>query len=171
MRSRAARLSSTILACLALGAAAFFLNDTEHSVGTRRTAVREFDQHAREAARGISDARAGQRAYVASGQSAAFWMPKVAAVFPELTRTVDDLRGLAVADETRKTLLDASATVTALANIDKRARDYLSASQLLMASDVVFAEGMVAIKTKSGSTKLFEMPLAASYFCHASCRI
>jgi CHASE3 domain sensor protein len=141
MRSRAARRSSTILACLALGAAALFLNDAEHSVGRRDAAVREFDQHARQAATAISDARAGQRAYVASGQSAAVWMPKVAAVFPELTRVVDDLRSLAVDDETRKTLLEASATITGFAGIDRRARDYLLANQLLMASDVVFAEG------------------------------
>ena len=141
MRSRAARLFSSVLACIALGAAAFFLNVTEHGLHGRRTAVREFDRRAREGATRISEARAGQQAYVAAGQSASVSMPKVAALISETADTVDGLRRLAASNEARMALLAASATIAEFANIDKRARDYLSADQLLMASDVVFAEG------------------------------
>jgi hypothetical protein len=67
--SRAARLTLSATAWIALGAAAFFLVTTEQKVADRRSALRSFDVHAREAAVALADARAAQQAYVAAGQS------------------------------------------------------------------------------------------------------
>lgn len=141
MRSRAARIASSALACLALGGAGLFLRQTEYDLSSRQDTVRQFDLHAREAITGIADARAAQQAYVASGQSSSFWVPKVAALLAETTAKVDVLRGLAAGPGARQSLLDASAALSELGNIDKRARDYLTSNQPLMAGDVVFSEG------------------------------
>ena len=142
MRSRAARLSSGAAACLALGAAAFFLVRSEKQIASRRGAVRAFDVHAREATDALADARAGAQAYVAAGQSVVFWAPKVAGLLQTASAAIDDLRQAAATDEARRALIDAAASVTELGNVEKRARDYLASPQQLMAADVIFAEGV-----------------------------
>jgi hypothetical protein len=142
--SRAARLTLSATAWIALGAAAFFVVTTEQKVADRRTALRTFDRQAREAAVALADARAGQQAYVAAGQSAGYWIPKVAAIVQEVGTTVDTLRGAAVSASAGQALIDAASAVTEFGNVDKRVRDYLKADESLMASDVVFSEGTVA---------------------------
>lgn len=142
MRSRAARLTSSAVACLALGGAAWFVSQTEHSLALRRTALRHFDLSARDAVMAVVDARMAQQAYVASGQSASFWMPKVSAAIPATTDRLDNLRQQAADEAARRSLLESSATLAEFATIDKRARDYLAADQPLMAADVVFSEGV-----------------------------
>jgi hypothetical protein len=142
--SRAARLTLSATAWIALGAAAFFVVTTEQKVVDRRTALRMFDRQAREAAVALADARAGQQAYVANGQSAAYWIPKVATIVQEVGTTLDTLRGTAVSASAAQALIDAASAVAEFGNVDKRVRDYLKADESLMASDIVFSEGTVA---------------------------
>src|ERR1044071_6515402 len=106
--SRAARLTLSATAWVALGAAAFFLITTEQRVTDRRNALRTFDRRAREAAVALADARAGQQAYVAAGQSSSYWIPRVATIVQDAGRTVDALRGSAVSAAAGQALLDAS---------------------------------------------------------------
>ena len=142
--SRAARLTLSATAWIALGAAAFFVVTTEQKVADRRSALRTFDRQAREAAVALADARAGQQAYVAAGQSSGYWIPKVATIVQEAGTTVDTLRGTAVSAAASQALIDAASAVTEFGNVDKRVREYLKADESLMASDVVFSEGTVA---------------------------
>jgi hypothetical protein len=142
--SRAARLTLSATAWIALGAAAFFVVTTEQKIVDRKSALRTFDRRAREAAVALADARAGQQAYVAAGQSSAYWIPKVATIVQEIATNVDILRGTAVSAPAGQSLLDAATTVTEFSNVDKRVRDYLKADESLMASDIVFSEGAVA---------------------------
>jgi len=141
MRSRAARLTLSATAWIALGVAAYFLVTTEQKISGRGAALRTFDLHAREVTFALADARAGQQAYVAAGQSSTYWMPKVTALVQEVANMVDALRGSAVSGAARMALLDASASIADFGNIDKRVRDYLGTGESLMASDVVFSEG------------------------------
>ncbi len=141
MRSRAARLTSAALAVLALGGAALFVLFGERDIAARRDAVRAFDAAARDAVRDLTEARAAQQAYVASGQSSTFWIPKVAALAASAARNVDTLRQTAQSSDARKTLIDVDAAVTEFGNVDKRAREYIDAGEPLMAGDVMFSEG------------------------------
>lgn len=140
MRTRAARLVWMSMGLLALGAAAFLLVSTEKPIFERRTRLSTFDVNAREAATLFADVRASQQAYVAAGQSTSYWMPKVSTLLRDTGERVDTLRALAVSGEARATLIEVSSSVAALANLDKRAREYLSGDQLLMASDIVFTD-------------------------------
>jgi hypothetical protein len=144
MRSRTARVVSSALACVALGAAAFIIVTTEQTLAQRRATLHAFDLHAREASQLLSDARAGLHAYLATGQSVGFWGPKVGAVIQDASSTIDTLRSLAATDSSRQSLLDTSAGVTELSNIDKRAREYVNSGDTLMASDIVFSDGSEA---------------------------
>ena len=142
--SRAARLTLSATAWIALGAAAFFLITTEQKVADRRDALRTFDLRAREAAVALADARAAQQAYVAAGQSSTYWIPKVATIVQEVATTLEALRGTVISATAGQALLDAASAVTEFGNVDKRVRDYLKADESLMASDIVFSEGTVA---------------------------
>ena len=127
-----------------IGATVALLFTTERDIASRRSVLRAFDLHAREAASALADARAGQQGYVASGQNPAVWMPKVSALVQEVAATVDALRAWAASDAARQALLEASAGISDFSNIDKRVREYLTAREPLMASDVVYSEGGAA---------------------------
>jgi hypothetical protein len=142
MRSRAARLFIATIACIALGAATFFLIQSEQEIRSRQTALSAFDIRAREASDALAEARAGQQAYVAAGQGLDFWMPRVAAVVDRAASLVDTLRASAAAGRARASLMEAAASITELGNVDRRARDYLRSDQQFMAADVVFTEGV-----------------------------
>ena len=142
--SRAARLTLSATAWIALGAAAFFILTTEQKIIDRKSSLRTFDRRAREIAVALADARAAQQAYVAAGQSSAYWIPKVAMITQEVGSSLETLRGTAVSAAAGQALLDAASTLTEFGNVDKRVRDYLKADESLMASDIVFSEGTVA---------------------------
>jgi len=140
MRSRAARLIIGAMAGLAIGAAAFFVVQTEKQLLDERASVRAFDLHAREAADALAELRAGQQAYVAAGQGVAFWMPKVAATTDAITAALNALRESTSSAAGRSAVEEAAAAMGEFAAVDKRARDYVRAGQLLMAGDVIFTE-------------------------------
>ena len=141
MRSHPARLTFVAVALIAVASAAFFLIQSEQQIYQRRTRLRAFDLKAREAAGVLADVRAAQQAYVAAGQGVTFWMPKVASLIDEAARSVDNLRASADSAPARESLLQAGAIITEFGNVDRRARDYLTSGQQLMAGDVVFTEG------------------------------
>jgi hypothetical protein len=141
MRSRAARLILSVVSWIALAAAAFFLIQSERHISERRSTLRAFDQHARDAQRVLADVRAGQQAYVAAGQGVDFWMPKVSMLTTDAAQLIDALRAGAASAAARASVMEASAAVTEFGNVDRRAREYLNADLQLMAGDVVFTEG------------------------------
>jgi hypothetical protein len=134
-------VTSSAVAWIAIAGAAFFLFTSEQQLASREATLRAFDLQARDAAEALAGARAGQQAYVAAGQGAAFWVPKVAALLDRATATVDALRTSAVSEPARQDLAQASVAITQLSNVDRRARDYIRDGEMLMAGDVVFAEG------------------------------
>ena len=141
MRSRAARLALSAVSWIALGAAAFFLFQSEKQIVNRRTAIQAFDRQAREAGRTLAELRAAQQAYVAAGQGLEFWIPKVASLVSDASQAVDQLRASAESPIARASLMEAAATILEFGNVDRRARNYLALDQRLMATDVVFTEG------------------------------
>jgi hypothetical protein len=147
MGSRAARLTASAAAWIALASAGYFLFDTERQIANRRQGLRAFDLHARETTSALANMRAAQLAYVAAGQGTEFWMPEVENLQGVVARSVDGLRTAAVSNDARASLMEAASTVNDFGNVDRRARDYIRAGQTLMAGDVVFAEGSVAAAT------------------------
>jgi len=141
MRSRAARFTLGAIAWLAIGGAAAFVFYTERQIAADRAAVRAFDQRAREASDALAELRAAQQAYVAAGQGADFWVPKVAALIESITQTLSAIRTSTASAASKASIDDAAGSATEFAAIDKRVRDYLKAGQSLMAGDVIFTEG------------------------------
>lgn len=140
MFSRALRLTFGALACLAIGAAAFLLVQSEQQISQHTASLRAFDQHARDTSDALVNARVGQQAYVAAGQGVAFWTSNTDAAIQSATAGLTALRESAGAGA-RTAIDEAAATVTEFSSIDARARDYLKSGQQLMAGDVIFTEG------------------------------
>lgn len=154
MRSRAARFTLSAVAWVAIAAAGYFLVTSEQQLSSQRTALRAFDQQARETAAALADLRAGQQAYVAAGQGVAFWMPKVDVLIKRIAGTVDVLRASATTGDGRQPLVEAAAAIAELNALDRRARDYIRGGEQLMASDVVFTEGSDAGATVTHQVEL-----------------
>jgi hypothetical protein len=140
MRSRAARLALTALACAALSVASVLTLRLEEQTAERRDAVRAFDDLAAEAAAGLVEARAAQQSYVVPGQGVAASSRKVALLLDQTTTAIDALRGSASSAEAERLLTDALDRITALNDADRRVRDYLQARDQLMAADVLATE-------------------------------
>jgi hypothetical protein len=141
MRSRAVRLALVGLVWIAFGAAGLFVSTTHQRIRAGASSLRQVDQHARETADALADLRLAQHSYVASGQGVAFWMPKVAATRDAVTSGLTALRQSMMSAGARAAVDEAAAAIGEFADVDKRARDYVHAGQLLMASDVIFTEG------------------------------
>jgi len=147
MHSRAARLSVSALAWIALGAAAFFTFDTQQQIDHRRSALRAFESTARDASDALDDAQAGQQAYVAAGQERRDWLPKVATFLQTASSSIDSLRASAQSPASGPALLDASTAMTVIGNVDRRVRQQLADDDVQGAADAVFSEGADAISS------------------------
>ena len=141
MRSRAVRLSIASLAWIAIAVAGAFLVRSERNISSLRSAARAFDRRAREATDALADLRVAQQAYVAAGQGADFWVPKVAETAQAVDASLASLRGGATSPAAQAAVAAAAASFADFASIDARVRDYLNAEQPLMAGDVIFTEG------------------------------
>jgi hypothetical protein len=143
MRSSAFRFTIGAAAWIAIGVAGYLLLTSEQHIKQLSTSARAFDQHAREAIDAFADARMAQQAYVAAGQGIGFWMPKVTASSELADAALDALRSSAGA-AARGPIDQAVESSKELAAIERRVREYLKASQQLMAGDVIFTEGTQA---------------------------
>jgi hypothetical protein len=141
MRSRAARLTFAAAALILVGLAAVLLIRTETEITSSKTAVRAFDLRARESVDGLADLRFAQQAYVATGQAAGFWMPKVAATIESVKTGIAGLRQSAESGPARSALMEAESAIAEFETVDTRARDYIKSGDHLMAADVIFTEG------------------------------
>ena len=124
MRSRWARLIVCTIVWVGFGAAGYFLFISQQLIATRRATLRTFDVHAREAVEALADVRAAQQAYVARGQGALFWMPKVTDLMADATTAVERLRESATSTEALASLVEAANTITEFGDVDRRAREY-----------------------------------------------
>ena len=126
---------------IALGGAAAYVLRTQQQFTELSTALRLFDQHARETSDAVAELRASQQAYVAAGQGVAFWMPKVATTAMTVRNGIVALRQSATSGPALAALMESEAAMAEFDAVDKRAREYLQSGEQLMAADVIFTEG------------------------------
>ena len=144
MRSRAVRVTLTLLAIAGIGAAAYFSWTITTHTRVRHQAAAAFEQTRLSALRGAYELRSAQQGYVTTGQNETFWFGKV-------TELVQSLRGDFAALRTSPTfttaLLSVDAADAALDKFDKadaRARSYAAGGQKLLASDIIFSNAFEA---------------------------
>jgi len=136
---RVALLIILLGAGVASGAYAFL---TGQRITESRRADRAFDARAWTLALSLAELRAAQQAYVAAGQDRSFWVADVAERIESVTTELSALSAASTLPATADALDEAAALVAALARMDVRARDHAETGQEVMASDLIFADGL-----------------------------
>jgi hypothetical protein len=90
----------------------------------------------------LLDVRMAQGASVAAGQGGDFWAAKVAERLDSARKSLTALAAEAVSTEAKSAVSTTRSMLDDFAKIDRRAMDYVRANQRLLASDLIFADGL-----------------------------
>lgn len=134
-----------LLFCLflaAIGAAAFLFWRGQAHITSESEHLNAADASARTAARTLLEARASQQAYVAAGQGLDYWAGKTAQFFDAARTEIATLHASASSAQVLSTLETANSIIEDLGRIDKRAVEQVRAGQRLLASDLLFTDGL-----------------------------
>jgi len=142
MKSLAVRWTLTAVVITVFSVAAYFVWTSESQARRSVDDARAFDQTAVAIERTVRDLSAAQQAYVAAGQGTDFWIAKVSASTVAVKRQLDSLRSLATAPAGQSAFDNASSALQDFEQLDRRARDYVRNGQRLLASDLIFADGL-----------------------------
>jgi GAF domain len=142
MRSATVRLLLLILFVAAAAATGYYIWASETSLRVAMDASRRVDDGAVTAVRGVLDLRAAQQAYVAAGQGEDFWITKVAAALPDVKASIRSVRAHVASPRGETAADNALAMLEDFEQVDKRAREYALTGQRLIASDLIFSDGL-----------------------------
>jgi len=142
MQSRAARLILLCLFFVAITTATFLFSKGDSEATGAALDAKAFDASAKAIERALLDLRAAQLGYAAPGQPGARWVTRVAQGLEAVRANVLALRAQATAPEAHAALDATTAALNEFAKSDKRAVEYVRTEQRLLASDVVFGDGL-----------------------------
>ena len=142
MKNRAVRLTLLLLFLAAAGVTGYFVHASETRIREETATARDFDTGAVDAARAAVELRAAQQAYVAAGQGDDFWIKKASAAAAQLTTSLAALRANATSLQAQSALETALAAMKDFEQMDARAREFTVAGQRLLASDLIFSDGL-----------------------------
>lgn len=142
MRSVAVRLAVVALFVLAAVVSANFFWTAESRAKHEALAARAFETAAYTVERQVLDLRAAQQAYVAAGQGDEFWITKVATAARAVRTAIDALKADAGAPAAQAAIDNAASAFQDFEQLDRRAREYARNGQKLLASDLIFADGL-----------------------------
>jgi hypothetical protein len=115
---------------------------TGQRIAQAHQAGRAFDAGAWGLRLSLAELRAAQQAYVATGQDRDYWVADVAARIEELAVELATLSSMSTLPAAAAALDEAASLIEALLRMDERARDHAAAGEELMASDLIFADGL-----------------------------
>jgi CHASE3 domain sensor protein len=144
------RLIRVLLVLLAVGvgiAAAYFLKTIDTRTTHERQAADAMREHARALSSTLFELRAAQVAYVARGQVEAFWMDRVSKLLPTLDQQLADFKAVPAAPAAQSDVDAAAAAIENFHKLDARAEGYVKSGDPLLASDLIFSDGLEAIST------------------------
>jgi hypothetical protein len=136
------RITLLLLAIIAIAAAGLIVSTTERQLQTARETARVFDDAAARLLARVVELRAAQQAYVAAGQGDAFWISRATAELARVRSEADAIGRLIREPGAAAALQAATETLEDFAALDGRIREYLQSGQRLMASDLIFADGL-----------------------------
>ena len=151
MKSLAVRVTLLGLFVVVVGVAAYLFWTGEVRARRDAAAVRGFGEAAYAAERDVLELRAAQQAYVAAGQGEDFWTSKVADAIPTLRDMLATLRLRATAPPAQSAIDNAASALEDFEQMDRRARGHVESGQKLLASDLIFADGLEMTGAVAGS--------------------
>ena len=142
MKSRALRGALLALLLGGIAGAAYVVWDEETQGAATAAVSHTFDEQAQAIARSLRDIKGAQPGYVAAGQGEDYWITKVdgliASAREGFSALVPATRTAAAAGDVES----ASAAFEDFRQMDRRAREYARSGQKLLASDLVFSDGI-----------------------------
>ena len=106
------------------------------------TTAGAFDRRTGSLTRSVMELRMAQQAYVAAGQGDEFWGSKVASQVVTLREELGALRSLTALPEAQGEIDEALAALADFERMDTRAKEYARGNQKLLASDLIFSDGL-----------------------------
>ena len=142
MKSRALRFALHVLFVGVVAAAAYAVWKKDSEGTTAAHAAREFDERAQTVARSLLEIKGAQPGYVAAGQGEDYWVTRVDALRAAVREGLGSLEPMARQPQSRTEIETAAAAFEDFEQMDRRARDYVRGGQRLLASDLVFSDGI-----------------------------
>ena len=142
MKSRAFRIALHVLFVGIVAAAAYVVWKKESESNAAASAVRSFTERAHTTERSLLEIKSAHPGYVAAGQGEDFWIRKVEALTASTRESIDALRSIAQSPAARTEVGAAGDALDDFEQMDRRARDYTRNGQRLLASDLVFSDGI-----------------------------
>jgi hypothetical protein len=142
MTSRALRFALATLFVGVLGGAAYVMWSEESEGRETADAARQFDDRTRFISRALLDIKGAQPGYVAAGQGDDFWTKKIDALLASAREGFKALRAEARTTQAQTEIETAAAAFEDFEEMDRRAREYARNGQRLLASDLVFSDGI-----------------------------
>jgi hypothetical protein len=142
MKSMPVRATLLVLFLAAAAGTAYFLWISERQLRIAAAAADAVDGQVATATRSVLELRAAQQAYVAAGQGERFWIDKVASTLSDLKASIEGLRAQATSPRAQTAIETATDMVADFERMDRRAREYSRGDQRLIASDLIFSDGL-----------------------------
>ena len=135
--------ASLVIAMLGVAAASgYHVFLTEQRIGQEREAAQAFTTLGWKLTVSLADLRAAQQAYVATGQDHSYWMDRATLQLDAVNDDLVKLSRLSTATGTIGALEEAATAIDDLTRMDALARNHSAAGQDLMASDLIFTDGL-----------------------------
>ena len=120
----------------------YLLWSNERSARSAFSSADNFDDSAGALPRAVLELRMAQQAYVAAGQGDEFWGSKVATRIAALREDLTQLRSRATTPSAQSEIDEALSALADFERMDARAREYTRGNQRLLASDLIFSDGL-----------------------------
>src|SRR5262245_53788241 len=149
MQSRVFRALLVVVAVSVGLASGYFLKTIETHIQAARAAADTLRARARTLTITVADVRVAQTGYVARGQGERFWMERVSTLLPALDLQIADFRTMLTSEAAQSDIESAAASVDNFHKLDARAQEHVKSSEALLASDLIFSDGLEAMSTAS----------------------
>ena len=136
------RVSLVIVMFVVTVASGYKIFLIEQDINYARNNERAFSIQAWRLSIFLSDFRASQHAYVAAGQDRNYWVAKTAEQLDTISENLADLTGLSKVPDTVSALEMASSSIEDIRRMDALAREHSSSGENLIASDLIFTDGL-----------------------------
>jgi hypothetical protein len=152
MNIRVIRVLLVVLAIAVVSAASYSLKQSDEALNNDRAVVDSLRNQARTLAASISEMRTAQVAYVARGQGEDFWIGRVAKLLPGVQQQMVDFGSQLGSAAAQAAFEPALAAIENFRKLDHRAQDFVKTDNALLASDLIFSDGLEA--TAMATTQL-----------------
>lgn len=151
MNSRAVRLTLFVLFVALIAGATYVVWSEESQGRAASTAARALNERVEAVSRLILEVKSSQAGYVAAGQGEDFWAARVDTLLASVRDGVAALRAQSRLPTAQREIDTAGRALADFEQMDRRARDYARSGQRLLASDLVFSDGLEKVDTALGS--------------------